>query len=180
MSRHATLAVLALALALGGCAASQPPARLEPRSPLELRQVQTRAFDTTDDQLVLRAALDALQDEGYVIREADADLGLVTGIMEWQSRAPNQGLRVLKWVAAIPTYGASLLLPTGRHEFSAVEANVHVTREAARTRVRVSLVERVTEKNGAVRSVRPVEDPLAYQALLARLDKAVFLQKEGI
>lgn len=179
MTRHAIPA--ALALFLGACATAQHSAVPHaPQSPLELRQVQTRAFDATDARLVLKAALNALQDEGYVIREANAELGLVTGVMEWQSGKPNGGLRVLKWVAAIPTYGASLLLPTGKHEFSAVEANVNVTQEATGTRVRISLVSKVTERDGSVRSVRPVEDALAYQSLLARLDKAVYLQKEGL
>ena len=179
MARPAIPAVLALLLS--ACATVQESAvpRL-PLAPLEMRQAQTRTFDSTDARLVLKAALNVLQDEGYVIREANADLGLVTGVMEWRSRQPNQGLRVLKWVAALPTYGASLLVPTGRTEFSTLEANVNVTQEAAGTRVRVSLVARVTEKNGTVRSVRPVDDPQAYQALLARLDKAVYLQREGL
>jgi hypothetical protein len=30
-----------------------------------------------------------------------------------------------------------------------------------------------------VRSVRSIDDPLVYQTLLARLDKAIYLQKEG-
>jgi hypothetical protein len=179
MTRHAIPA--ALALWLGACASAQQSAVPGyPQSPLDMRQVQTRAFDVTDARLVLKAALEALQDEGYVIREANAELGLVTAVMEWQSRKPNGSLRVLKWMAAIPTYGASLLVPTGRHEFSTLEANVNVTQEPAGTRVRISLVSRVTEKNGTVRSVNPVRDPLAYQALLARLDKAVYLQKEGL
>ena len=179
MPRHAIPA--ALALFLGACATSQQSALPRyPHSPLELRQAQTRAFDHVDARHVMKAALNALQDEGYVIREANAELGLVTAVMEWQSRKPNGALRVLKWVAAVPTYGASLLVPTGNHEFSAVEANVNVTQEATGTRVRISLVSKVTERNGNVRSVQPVEDTLAYQALLARLDKAVYLQKEGL
>jgi hypothetical protein len=179
MARHALPAVLALLL--GACATVPESAvsRL-PQAPLELRQAQSRTFDAADARLVLKAALNVLQDEGYVIREANAELGLVTGVMEWRSRQPSQGLRVLKWVAALPTYGASLLLPTGRTEFSALEANVNVTQEAGGTRVRVSLVSKVTEKNGTVRSVCPVDDPRAYQSLLARLDKAVYLQREGL
>jgi hypothetical protein len=179
MARRALPTVLALLL--GACATVQESAvsRL-PQAPLELRQAQSRTFDSADARLVLKAALNVLQDEGYVIREANAELGLVTGVMEWRSRQPSQGLRVLKWVAALPTYGASLLLPTGRTEFSALEANVNVTQETGGTRVRVSLVSKVTEKNGTVRSVRPVDDPLAYQSLLARLDKAVYLQREGL
>ena len=71
-------------------------------------------------------------------------------------------------------------MATGRTEFSAIEANVNVTPWAARTRVRVSLVSKVTEKDGSVQSVRPVDDPLEYQRLLAALDKALFLEQEGL
>ena len=179
MTRHAT--PVALALLLGACASMPESSGVRvPAAPLELRQAQSRSFETPDSRLVLKAALNVLQDQGFVIRHADAELGLVTAVMEWRSRRPSRGLRVLKWVTVVPTYGASLLLPTGKDEFSAIEANVNVTAEAARTRVRVSLVTKVTDKDGAVRSVAPVDDPLAYQRLLAGLDQAVFLEKEGL
>ena len=179
MTRHVTPALLALFL--GACASVPDSAGVRPpQSPLELRQAQSRSFETADSRLVLKAALNVLQDQGFVIRHADAELGIVTAVMEWRSRQPNRGLRVLKWVAAVPTYGAALLVPSGRTEFSSIEANVNVTPEAARTRVRISLVSRVTGKNGEVLRVSPVEDPLAYQRLLAGLDKAVFLEEEGL
>lgn len=179
MTRHA--APIAIALAVGACATtSQSLLPDPPRAPLELRQAQSRTLETTDPRLVLKAALNVLQDQGFVIRSAEADLGLVTAVKEWRSRRPNQGLRVLKWVAAVPTYGASLLVPTGGTEFSSIEASVNVTPDGAGTRVRISLVSKVTKKDGTVRSVTPVEDPLAYQKLLAGLDKGVYLQKEGL
>jgi len=179
MTRHAL--TVAIALGLGACASAPESAGVRvPGGPLERRQAQSRSFETGDSRLVLKAALNVLQDQGFVIRHADAELGLVTAVMEWRSRQPSRGLRVLKWVAAVPTYGAALLLPTGKTEFSAVEANVNVTSEPAGTRVRVSLVTKVTDKDGAVRSVAPVDDPLAYQRLLAGLDRAVFLEKEGL
>ena len=43
-----------------------------PQSPLELRQAQSRSFETADSRLVLKAALNVLQDQGFVIRHADA------------------------------------------------------------------------------------------------------------
>ena len=179
MTRHAL--PVALSLLLGACASVPDSAGMRvPQSPVELRQAQSRTFETADTRLVLKAALNVLQDQGFVIRHADAELGIVTAVMEWRSRTPNRGLRVLKWVAAVPTYGAALLVPSGRTEFSSIEANVNVTPEAARTRVRISLVSRVTGKKGEVLSVRSVEDPLAYQRLLAGLDKAVFLEHEGL
>ena len=179
MTRHAL--PVALSLLLGACASVPDSAGMRvPQSPLELRQAQSRTFETADTRLVLKAALNVLQDQGFVIRHADAELGIVTAVMEWRSRTPNRGLRVLKWVTVVPTYGASLLIPSGRTEVSAIEANVNVTPEAAKTRVRISLVSRVTGKNGEVLRVRPVGDPLAYQRLLAGLDKAVFLEHEGL
>jgi len=179
MARHAI--PLALALVLSACATTSQSHLLgPPQAPLELRQAQSRTFETPDSRLVLKAALNVLQDQGFVIRHADAEFGLVTAVTEWRSGQPSQGLRILKWVAALPTYGASLLLPTGQTEFSAIEAILNVTPESGRTRVRISFVAKVTDKKGNVQRVSPVEDPLPYQRLLAGLDKAVFLEKEGL
>lgn len=179
MTRHAV--PLALALVACACAGTTQSHRPGPApAPLELRQVQSRTFDTPDARLVLKAALNALQDQGFVIRQAEFELGVVTAVTEWRSGQRNEGLRILKWVAALPTWGASLLLPSGRNEFSAIEAIVNVTPEAPRTRVRLSLVAKVTDEKGNVQTVSPVDDPLAYQRLLAGLDKALFLEKEGL
>ncbi len=179
MTRHAVL--FSLALAASACAATtRSPLPEPPRAPLELRQAQSRTFDTPDARLVLKAALNVLQDQGFVIQQAEFQLGVVTAVTEWRSGQRNQGLRILKWIAALPTYGASLLIPTGRDEFSAVEAVVNVNPEADRTRVRISMVAKVRDDTGAVRKVQPIEDPLAYQKILAGLDKAVYLQKEGL
>ena len=179
MTRHAV--PVALALVLGACASVPDSGGVRvPQSPLEMRQAQSRNFETADPRLVLKAALNVLQDQGFVIRQADAELGIVTAVMEWRSRQPNRGLRVLKWVTVVPTYGASLLIPSGRTEVSAIEANVNVTPDGAQTRVRISLVSRVTGKGGEVLRVMPVDDPLAYQRLLAGLDKAVFLEHQGL
>ena len=179
MDRQAIVGVLALLL--GGCASAPRPAAesLFP-SALQARQAQSRTFETEDQKLVLKAVLNVLQDEGFVIREANAELGVVAAVKEWRSRQANQGLRIAKWIAAPLTYGATLLIPSGTTEFTAVEANVNVTPEAARTRVRISLVSRVTDKQGRVQGVTPVEDGIVYQGLLARLDKALYLQREGL
>jgi hypothetical protein len=48
-------------------------------SQLALRQIQTRAFDTTDRQSMLRTVIATMQDLGFVIDKADATLGSVSG-----------------------------------------------------------------------------------------------------
>jgi hypothetical protein len=49
------------------------------RSQVELRAVQTRAFDTTDRNLTVRNVIATLQDLGFVIDKADEVLGTVSG-----------------------------------------------------------------------------------------------------
>ena len=46
---------------------------------VELRSYQTRAFDTTDKAKLQRTVIATLQDLGFVIDQADEDIGSVTG-----------------------------------------------------------------------------------------------------
>lgn len=48
-------------------------------SQVKLRQIQTRAFDTTDRKTTLRTVISTLQDLGFVIDKADETLGTVSG-----------------------------------------------------------------------------------------------------
>jgi hypothetical protein len=46
---------------------------------LKLRSVQTRAFETTDKNRVMRGVIATLQDLGFMVTGADAALGTVSG-----------------------------------------------------------------------------------------------------
>ena len=48
-------------------------------SQVQLRSFQTRAFDTTDRDKTLKTIIATMQDLGFVITRADADVGIVTG-----------------------------------------------------------------------------------------------------
>ena len=47
-------------------------------SQLEIRSMQTRAFDTTDENKTLRAIIATLQDFSFVINKANEELGTIT------------------------------------------------------------------------------------------------------
>ncbi|MCC6931805.1 MAG: hypothetical protein IT292_00915 [Deltaproteobacteria bacterium] len=49
------------------------------QSQLQLRQIQSRVFDTADKEKTLRAIIATLQDLNFVIDKADLDLGTVSG-----------------------------------------------------------------------------------------------------
>ena len=47
------------------------------RSMLEIREVQTRYFETTDSNLVAKAIINTLQDNGFIIQRLEPDLGYI-------------------------------------------------------------------------------------------------------
>jgi len=61
-----------------GCATTQEHLLDSDASQLQLRSIQTRAFDTTDKEKTLRTIIATLQDLGFLIDKADATLGSVT------------------------------------------------------------------------------------------------------
>lgn len=78
MSRPAILAVVLLGF-LSACQTdSRQQVLLTDRSQVELRAIQTRAFDTTDKNQTIRTVIATLQDLGFVIDKADEQLGAVS------------------------------------------------------------------------------------------------------
>ena len=73
------LSLLAAALAVTGCVHNATNSALEVGSnQVQLRQIQSRAFDTTDKTKTLRTVISTLQDLGFVIDKADLELGSIT------------------------------------------------------------------------------------------------------
>ena len=61
-----------------GCATTQQRLLDSDSSQVQLRSIQTRAFDTTDKEKTLRTVMATLQDLGFVIDKADSTLGTVS------------------------------------------------------------------------------------------------------
>ena len=62
---------------LTGCAAT--PANVAGTgTQLETRQIQTREYNTLDKSMTMRSVIATLQDLGFTIDQADAELGTVT------------------------------------------------------------------------------------------------------
>ena len=81
--RHPIIKLFLIALvglSLSGCVATMKEQVLDSNSESQLqkRSYQTRAFDTTDKQKVLRATISTLQDLGFVIDRADSTLGSIS------------------------------------------------------------------------------------------------------
>lgn len=70
---------LLVLLLVAGCASTQARLLDSGQSQVALRSIQSRAFDTTDKEKILRTVIATLQDLGFVVDQADLPLGTVTG-----------------------------------------------------------------------------------------------------
>ena len=73
-------AVIATSILIGfsGCATPKNQLMKMEASQVNLRSMQTRAFDTTDEKKTLRSVISTLQDFDFLIDEANKVLGLVS------------------------------------------------------------------------------------------------------
>ena len=71
--------ILFLSVSLYGCATSAASALRSDESQVQLRSIQTRAFDTTDKKKMMQNVMSTMQDLDFVIEKAGLALGSVTG-----------------------------------------------------------------------------------------------------
>jgi hypothetical protein len=163
------LLLLIMVAFAAGCAPNIPPAK----TALEVRAFQTYTFDTADSKLVMKAMFNALQDDGYVVRNAVIELGLITATKEVDLApgryADNFGVGVFGWQPA--------------PAFAKVEVNEftgNITELGQQTSIRVSFQRKVLDNYGQIIDVRAIDDPVFYRDFFSRVDKSVYLQKEHL
>ncbi|PJB70556.1 MAG: hypothetical protein CO093_07910 [Alphaproteobacteria bacterium CG_4_9_14_3_um_filter_47_13] len=80
MKKIVCVLLLLTAVSLSACQTNSMNQVMEvSESQVQMRQIQTRAFDTTDYKKTLRTVIATLQDLGFVIDKADDDLGTISG-----------------------------------------------------------------------------------------------------
>ena len=175
VARHLLSWVALVALA-AGCAAPVAPAK----SPLEVRELQTYTFDTPDTKLVMKAMFNALQDDGYVVKNAVIELGLITATKETDLAPGRSDSGGGAYVG--PASGIFFVAPDApayrkieMHDFTG-----NITQLGEQTRVRVSFQRKVLDNRGRVVVVQPIEDVTFYRDFFSRMDKSVYLQKERL
>jgi len=89
MKNKSVLILIVFSLLVVGCATTQQRLLDSDSSQVQLRSIQTRAFDTTDKEKTLRTVISTLQDLEFVIDKADATLGTVSA-----TKLKNYALRI--------------------------------------------------------------------------------------
>ncbi len=89
MRNKVVLVLIVFSLFVVGCATTQQRLLDSDSSQVQLRSIQTRAFDTRDKERTLRTVMSTLQDLGFVMDKADATLGTVSA-----TKLSNYKLRI--------------------------------------------------------------------------------------
>ena len=166
MMRRRALVASGIALAILGCA-PPPSQRVEqPRTQLQTRDFQTRVYDTTDTRMVMKALLNVLQDDGFIIKNANDNLGLIAATKETE----NPDTPALLWLRTELLWDKTFV----------VECSANVSEFGRQTKVRVNFEERSIDNRGAVSHVKQIDDAKYYRDFFARVDKGVFIQKEKL
>jgi hypothetical protein len=165
-SRHLPLFLLLLC---SSCVL-QPP--VPQKSQLEIRQMQTREYQRPQGgaKQVMKAVINVLQDEGYIIKNADKELGFITATKETDIQ--NQ------WEAFF-----SQLANSENPRFSKnsiVECSVNISDYGSDTRVRAIFQLKVQDNLGGIVSVSQIDDPFFYQQFFSKVDKGIFIDKQKL
>lgn len=176
MKKLCALVVL-LAFFLAGCQTTIPKEALElsPQS-LQMRQLQTRYFDTNSEQTILVSSAGLLQDLGFNIDESETELGYILGTKERDATSAAQITGAV--IVALLGGGAMPIDKTQKMRACVVTHPYGENKE--QMAVRVTFQRIVWNTQGQVTTRECIEDPEVYQEFFSKLSKAVFLEANQI
>jgi hypothetical protein len=146
---------------------------ITPMAQLEKREYQTRAYATADKALVMKAILNTLQDEGYIVYNANHLLGFIYGSKDFDTSDPN--------IDISKEFGLSKSrLNLNGIKVATIDASVNVTPYGDSMRVRVNFKRKLLNTYGNAQFIDDVSEEEFYTDFYKKVDQALFLLKQKI
>lgn len=194
---------VSLLLILNLCFLNILPACAKPLkkySQLEIREIQTHVYDTSSSAEVFKAAINTLQDNGFIILNIEDEIGYIRARKDYKykhtdkKRMAGYSLLLAYYITMTAlTYGATaygIMDPINRmkNELSKktfiVDTNVNIEPYGKKTRVRFTMIEKILENadgytfiKSSPKNVIRIYEPSIYQAFFSELDKNIFYEK---
>lgn len=118
----------------------------------------------------MKAVLNVLQDDGYIVKNASVDLGLLSATKEVSVVDNGEAF----WMTFLAGQNARY------KKNSIIEATANVSEFGKDSRVRVNFQMKVMDNAGNVMDVRQIDDGKFYEDFFAKVDKGIFIQKEKL
>jgi len=140
------------------------------KSQLEIREFQTRSYETNDIKMVMKALLNVLQDDGYIVKNVVTDLGFLVAERDVDIESGGEKFFAIFFAGA-----------QGRWKKGAkTEVSANVSEYGKTTKVRVNFLVKTYDNRGAPLEIKKIEDAKFYQEFFTKVDKGIFIQKENL
>ncbi len=143
------------------------------KTQLEKRTFQTRMFDCSDKALVMKAMLNVLQDEGFIVNNANPLLGFISGVKEFDvsDKSIDIGQEFGTNRASLAMQGIKV---------ATIEATANITEYGKQMRVRITFKRKLLNMYGNAQIINEIGDAKYYQEFFSEVDKAIFIQTQKI
>lgn len=186
-STRCVIGTLALLLVLSACQTLPDDAFRLSESALTLREIQTREYEGVSELQILQASSAVFQDLGYAIDEVEKDLGVLSASKRADATDAMEvmGKVTLDFFDCLFTF--LLGCENDSYQSSMDVQDIRMTLvvlpdpEAENThKVRLTMQRVIWAKSGALYDQETINDAMVYQAFFDKLNKSVFLEKEGV
>ncbi|WDP90479.1 MAG: hypothetical protein HUN04_12570 [Desulfobacter sp.] len=150
-----------------GCVSKQAKPQ---KSQLQIRSFQTKTFQTTDIKLAMKAMLNVLQDDGFIVKNAVLDLGLLSAEKTIDVEDKTEAAWATFWLGPNAVYKKA----------SIIECTANVSELIDTVKVRANFQLKMFNNKGGIIKVEQIDDEKYYKDFFMKVDKGMFLQKEKI
>jgi hypothetical protein len=160
---------------VAGCGVTSVPGmvlekKVKQKSQLEIREMQTRTYDTKDLKMIMKAMLNVLQDDDFIIKQVNMDLGFFNATKETDVEKGGERFLEEFWWGKYGTWKKN----------SIVDCTANVSDFGEQMKVRVNFQVKILDNKGGCVLVRQVDNPEYYQNFFSKVDKGIFIEKEKI
>ncbi len=177
---------------LVGCTKAQKPEQIFTLSEEsdQIRSLQSRLFETSDEKVLLSASVAVLQDLGFQVEGISTAAGFLRAAKERSARELDQELsQVLIFLVAL--FGKDIaIFPVDLHQqINAVLVTQPYAYDSSRYLVRVQFYRTVWMSDGFIsysaippglKRIEMIQDKTVYQSFFTKLSKSVFLEANQI
>jgi len=179
----------------------------KPRTQLEIREFQTKFFEVNNKAIITEAVINTLLDEGFIINNANNELGIITAEKGYDIKKDYQSEKsssawglVILGIVVVLTLGLILLISkdkksddqkdntehkrdyqtteTTYEKNKIIQATLSISEFSNGFKVRAIFQSKVLNNKGEIVRIEQIEDINFYQKFFEKLDKSIFLQKE--
>ena len=146
---------------------------ITPMAQLEKRNYQSRDYAVSQKVMVMKAILNALQDDGYIIYNANPLLGFIYGVKDFDTSDTN--------IDISKEFGLSKTrLNMNGIKVATIEVNTNITEYNDTLKVRVNFKRKLLNTYGNAQFIDDVSEEEFYQDFYKKVDQALYLMKQKV